>query len=343
MEKMHNRHGPGSCRCRGGQIRGFIRPRLLLQLLKKQAYGYELVQVLEDQELATPDPSTLFRALNQFEEEGLVSEESNVYTELSAWENLMFTARLYRVPVRERISRERELLESFGLGVFVLYFLCVYELILLVVEGSLMLLKNARRLGNKIGLLTVLPFSFIQIPFLSQEAASFLQLFFSFLKIGSVLYGGSYVLLVFLKSDMVERLGWLTSQQLIDAVAVGQLTLGPIFTTATFVGYLLFDLPGGLAATVGVFLPSFILVAISNPIIPQLWDSPWTGGLLDGINAASLGSMTAMALELGQAALVDPFTVVLVLLSGVLIFCWLLNSAWLVLGGALLSIFIRIL
>lgn len=230
-----------------------------------------------------------------------------------------------------------------GLGVFILYFLGVHELILLAVGGSLvMLLKNARRLGKNLGMVTVLPFSISQIPFLSQGEASLPGLFFTFLKIGSVLYGGGYVLLAFLKADLVERLGWLTSQQLIDAVAVGQFTPGPIFTTATFVGFLLFDLPGALTATVGIFLPSFILVAISNPIIPRLRESLWTGALLDGVNAASLGLMAAVTLELGQAALVDPFTVVLVLLSGGLIIRYQLNSAWLVLGGALLGLFIRI-
>ncbi len=231
-----------------------------------------------------------------------------------------------------------------GLGVFTLYFLGVHELLLLAVGGSLvMLLKNARRLGKGAGLFAVLPLSIYQIPFVNQPTASLTGLFLIFLKIGSVLYGGGYVLLAFLKADLVERLGWLTSQQLIDAVAVGQLTPGPIFTTDTFVGYQLFDLPGALTATVGIFLPSFILVAISNPIIPRLRDSLWTGALLDGVNAASLGLMAAVTLELGQAALIDPLVVVLALLAAGLIFRYQLNSAWLVLGGALFGLLLRTL
>jgi chromate transporter len=113
-------------------------------------------------------------------------------------------------------------------------------------------------------------------------------LFLTFLKIGSVLYGSGYVLLAFVRADFVLRLGWLTDQQLLDAVAIGQVTPGPVFTAATFIGYLLGGTSGALLATLGIFLPSFIFVAISNPLIPKLRNSAWAGSLLDGVNARLL-------------------------------------------------------
>lgn len=223
-----------------------------------------------------------------------------------------------------------------GALILLLYFLGVNELLLLAVGGlAVMLIKNTRRLMEGGGAAAVLPLMGIQyLPGLQLAEFSLPLLFLTFLKIGSVLYGSGYVLLAFLRADLVERLGWLTDQQLIDAIAVGQLTPGPVFTTATFVGYLLNDLPGALAATVGIFLPAFILVVITNPIIPKLRNSPWTGALLDGVNAAALGLMAAVTWVLGRGALVDPLTIILALIAAVLIFRYKVNSAWLVLGGA---------
>jgi len=109
-----------------------------------------------------------------------------------------------------------------------------------------------------------------------------------FLKVGSVLYGSGYVLLAFLRSDLIQRWGWLTDQQLMDAIAVGQFTPGPVFTTATFIGYLVAGVPGALLATLGIFLPSFIFVAASSPLIPRIRRSAWAGSFLDGVNVASL-------------------------------------------------------
>ena len=130
-----------------------------------------------------------------------------------------------------------------------------------------------------------------------------------------MLYGSGYVLLAFLRADFVVRLGWLTDRQLLDAIAIGQVTPGPVFTTATFIGYLLGGVPGALLATLGIFLPSFVFVAISNPLIPRLRSSPWAGALLDGVNAASLGLMAAVTWQLGRASLVDPLTVILACVS----------------------------
>jgi chromate transporter len=158
-------------------------------------------------------------------------------------------------------------------------------------------------------------------------------LFLTFLKIGATLYGSGYVLLAFLHDDFVVRLGWLTDQQLLDAVAVGQFTPGPVFTTATFIGYVVGDWPGAVVATVGIFLPSFVFVAIVYPFVGRLRASPWTGAFLDGANAAAVGLMIAVAWQLGTTSIVDGLTLALALIAAVLLIRFRLNSAWLVLGG----------
>ncbi|MBI3972983.1 MAG: chromate efflux transporter [Chloroflexi bacterium] len=168
-------------------------------------------------------------------------------------------------------------------------------------------------------------------------------LFLTFLKIGAVLYGSGYVLLAFLRNDFVGRLGWLTEQQLLDAVAIGQFTPGPVFTTATFIGYVVGGLPGALLATAGIFLPSFIFVAAINPLVPRLRASPWTGPLLDGVNVAALGLMAAVTWELGWAAVVDWLTAVLAVAAAVLLIRFKVNSTWLVLGGGVAGIAYRLL
>jgi chromate transporter len=159
-----------------------------------------------------------------------------------------------------------------------------------------------------------------------------------FLKTGAVLYGSGYVLLAFLRSDLVVRLDVLTNQQLLDAVAIGQFTPGPLFTTATFIGYVLAGLPGAVVATIGIFLPSFCFVAAIGPHVEQLRRRTWTAALLDGVNAAAVGLMAGVMLELSGDALVDPPTIVLALVTAVLLWRTSLNSAWLVLGGAAIGI-----
>ncbi len=169
----------------------------------------------------------------------------------------------------------------------------------------------------------------------SSAAVPFSQglLFLTFVKIGSVLYGSGYVLLAFLRNDFVERLGWLTNQQLLDAVAIGQFTPGPVFTTATFIGYLVGGVPGALLATLGIFLPAFVFVAAIHPWVPRLRHSPWMGAFLDGVNVAAVGLMAAVAWELGRSAIVDPLTAVLGLAAAVLLIRYRINSAWLVAAG----------
>ena len=160
-------------------------------------------------------------------------------------------------------------------------------------------------------------------------------LFIFFLKVGSVLFGSGYVLLVFLRADLVERWHWLTEVQLLDAIAVGQITPGPVFTTATFIGYVLGGPRGAVVASVGIFLPAFIFVAASGPLIPRIRRSPTASAFLDGVNAASLSLMVVVTYQLGRAALVEPMTVALFAMSMILLTFSRLNSAWLVLGGAL--------
>jgi chromate transporter len=160
-------------------------------------------------------------------------------------------------------------------------------------------------------------------------------LFLICLKVGAILFGSGYVLLAFLRPELVERTGWLTDRQLLDAIAVGQLTPGPVLTTATFVGYLVAGVPGALVATLGIFLPSFVFVAASSPLVPRLRRSRWAAGFLDGANAASVALMAVVTWQLGRAAIVDPLTAGLALVAGGLVLWTRLNSAWLILGGGL--------
>lgn len=228
-----------------------------------------------------------------------------------------------------------------GATVIALYFLGVNELVLLAAAGLIVMAgSNIERLRQQPKSMVFLPFMttwYWSLPLISAAPFSFSILFLTFLKIGAVLYGSGYVLLAFLQADFVDRLGWLTSQQLLDAIAVGQVTPGPVFTTATFVGYLLGGVPGGLLATLGIFLPSFIFVAVSNPLIPKIRNSVWVRGLLDGVNVASLGLMAAVTWILGRASIIDPITILIALVSLALLLRFKINSTWLIAGGALIG------
>lgn len=172
----------------------------------------------------------------------------------------------------------------------------------------------------------------------SAESLGLGRLFAVFLKIGAVLYGSGYVLLAFLRSDLVVRMDVLTNQQLLDAVAIGQFTPGPLFTTATFIGYVLAGLPGAIVATIGIFLPAFCFVAAVGPFVERLRTRTWTAALLDGVNAAALGLMAGVMVELAGDALVDPLTVGLLLVTALLLWRTTINSAWLVAGGAAIGV-----
>jgi chromate transporter len=235
-----------------------------------------------------------------------------------------------------------------GAAVFALYLAGLDELLLLFGGGLLVAIIQVGRhhlsqRENQVS--SFLPWfaATLVAPLAQTVPISLSGLFLIFLKIGAVLYGSGYVLLAFLRNDLVVNLGWLTDQQLLDAVAVGQFTPGPVFTTATFVGFLVAGWPGAILATVGIFLPSFLFVAALNPLIPRLRDSTLVASLLDGVNGASLGLMAAVTWQLGQAAVVDWLTALLAVIAAVLLFRFKLNSAWLVLGGALAALAYRFL
>lgn len=234
-----------------------------------------------------------------------------------------------------------------GVAVFVLYLAGLDELLLLFGGGLLVMLVQygRRRLDGGAGAAALVPWLGMASLGAGVQAVpvSLGRLFLIFLKVGAVLYGSGYVLLAFLRNDLVVNLGWLTDQQLLDAVAVGQFTPGPVFTTATFVGYVLGDFPGAVLATLGIFLPSFIFVAAISPLIPRLRDSALVASILDGVNVAALGLMAAVTWELGQAAVVDWLTALLAIVAAVLLFRFRLNSAWLVLGGAIVAVVYRLL
>ena len=236
-------------------------------------------------------------------------------------------------------------------------FLGVDELSLLLAAGMVTAIRTGftpsdqRRLRPILILSAVVCSFVVLIHFASAPAGSaeatfgMSPLFFYFVKIGSVLFGSGYVLLAFLQGDLVDRWHWLTTTQLLDATAVGQVTPGPVFTTATFIGYVLGvrsggvpgGLVGGLVATVGIFLPSFVFVALSGPLIPHLRHSAVAGAFLDGVNVASLALMAVVAWYLGRAAIIDLPTLLLALASVVLLIRLRVNSLWLILGGALIG------
>lgn len=231
-----------------------------------------------------------------------------------------------------------------GVAVLVLYFLGLNEIALLFAGGLVVMLAVNRRRLSKIPPLAVsFPLLGLAAPAIAAAGFSLPILFVTCLKIGAVLYGSGYVLLAFLRADFVTRLGWLTDQQLLDAIAVGQVTPGPLFTSATFIGYLLGGVPGALLATLGIFLPSFLFVAASNPLIPVLRRSPWFGALLDGVNVASLGLIAAVTLQVGRASLIDWPTILLALVATLVLLRYKVNSTWLVLAGGIAGIVIQAL
>jgi chromate transporter len=221
-------------------------------------------------------------------------------------------------------------------GVFSLYLsvLGVHPLLLLLVAGVIAAVPH----------LTPSPVSFAALPSVvvggaaAAASISLSSLFLIFLKMGAIVFGSGYVLLAFLRADLVTHRGWLTDAQLLDAVAVGQITPGPVFTTATFIGFILRGIPGALLATVGIFLPAFLLVAVSGPLVPRIRKSKTASAFLDGVNVASLALMVAATWQLGRASLVDVVTGAVAVASLIALSRFRLNSAWLVLFGAVIGL-----
>ncbi|MEH1852393.1 MAG: chromate efflux transporter [Nostoc sp.] len=170
------------------------------------------------------------------------------------------------------------------------------------------------------------------------------QLGWFFLKVGSVLFGGGYLLVAFLQGGLVQEYGWLTQQQLLDAIAIGQFTPGPVLSTATFIGYVIAGIPGAIVATIGIFLPSFVFVAALNPLIPRLRASSWTRAFLDAVNVSAVALMVVTTLQLGastltlpQAPFVDFLALAIAIVSAILAIHYRINAAWLVFGSAFIA------
>ncbi|MFN0096877.1 MAG: chromate efflux transporter [Dehalococcoidia bacterium] len=170
---------------------------------------------------------------------------------------------------------------------------------------------------------------------------SAMELFLVFLKIGGLLYGSGYVLVSFMQADLVDARGWLTQQELLDAIAVGQFTPGPLFSSATFAGYVIDGWRGAALATAGIFLPSFAFVAITHPLVPRLRRTPWAAPFLDGVNAAAVGLMGLVTFDLAREVTGDVTQVAILAAAAVVLVRWSPNSAFLVLGGALAGLLHR--
>ena len=244
-----------------------------------------------------------------------------------------------------RAALKTKPLAALGLAAVALNLMGVHELLVLLAAGLAMvagrgLLRRGRGpaaaglalLGAAPGAPAAAAAGVAALPF------SLDGLFFFFLKVGSMLFGSGYVLLAFLRADLVQRWHWLSEGQLLDAIAVGQFTPGPLFTTATFIGFLLHGPAGAAVGTAGIFLPAFVFVALSAPYVPRLRSSPLASAALDGVNVASLALMAVVSGHLGVAALVDGWTLAVAALSALLMLRYKVNSAWLVLGGALLGL-----
>jgi chromate transporter len=215
-------------------------------------------------------------------------------------------------------------------------------LVVLFAAGLLAMIKGSLRMQGTCAGMAILPaiksglapaaLAAVAIPI------SLSGLFLLFLKFGSVIFGGGYVLLAFLQADLVSRLHWMTQAQLLDAVAVGQLTPGPVFTTATFIGYLLGGVRGAVVATAGIFLPGFVFVAASRPLIPRIRHSKIAAAFLDGVNVGAVALMIAVTWQLSRAALVDFPTGAIAALSAAVLIYFRINSAWLIFAGGLVGL-----
>lgn len=231
-------------------------------------------------------------------------------------------------------------------------FLGINEITSILCAGFLGMLWFGK-LGDS-GIKSIGPFLLLQTTPILFKKVGLGKLFLVFLKIGAVLFGSGYVLIAYLDGELVENLGWLTKPQLLDAIAIGQFTPGPVLSTATFVGYQIDGYWGAILATLGIFLPSFLFVLILNPIIPKLRKSKLTRGFLDAVNIASLGIMVAVTLQLGY----DVFTLsdyvgdlywnwktitIVIIATGISFGIKKVSSFWIVLGGSVLGYFLSLL
>jgi chromate transporter len=213
-------------------------------------------------------------------------------------------------------------------------------LVILVAAGLVSIIERAITQRGSSLTIAALSIKALMAPSAVLVSVSLSGLFLVFLKFGAVIFGSGYVLLAFLQADLVSRLHWLTQAQLLDAVAVGQVTPGPVFTTATFIGYLLGGIPGAVVATIGIFLPGFIFVAASRPLIPRIRESKFAGPFLDGVNVGAVALMIAVTWQLSRAAVVDFPTSGLAALSALALVYFRINSAWLIGAGATVGLIV---
>ncbi|MCB9051075.1 MAG: chromate efflux transporter [Lewinellaceae bacterium] len=170
------------------------------------------------------------------------------------------------------------------------------------------------------------------------SGASLLKLFLTFLKIGSILFGSGYVLVAYLDGELVQKLGWLTRSELLDAIAIGQFTPGPVLSTSTFIGYRILGFWGAVVATAGIFLPSFFFVWLLNPLVPRLRESKAAGAFLDAVNIGAVGIMAAVVLQLGGEVMLDWKAWIIAGLGALAVFGpWKVSSVWVIVGGAVLG------
>ena len=232
-------------------------------------------------------------------------------------------------------------LAGIGLAALGGYLAGVHPLVLLALGAALWLaVTGGRRFAARFGAPAVLAPAALAGPWLlagpsaAPGSVSLATLFWTFLKLGSVVFGSGYVLLAFLRDDLVEGLRVLSDQQLVDAVAVGQVTPGPVFTTATFIGYLVAGTPGAVVATLGMFAPSFVLVPLIDRLLAAIRRRPWVRTALDGVNVVSVALMAGVAAQLARTALVDPLTVALAAATLGALLRWRPNPTWLIAAGA---------
>ena len=236
-----------------------------------------------------------------------------------------------------------------GLGVAVLLLFGINEVIALLIGGFVGMLFLRKVFPEKTveGLIATLSFGTILRAVAATTAKTVPPLWklgLFFLKVGSILFGSGYVLIAFIEGELVNQNGWLTQQQLLDAIAIGQFTPGPVLSTSTFIGYVIAGIPGAIVATIGIFFPSFIFVLILNPLIPKLRDSQWTSAFLDAVNVSAVGLMLVVTLSLAYSLFFQPLdyrAMVIFIIGAIALFRFKLGPLWLVLGGAVLGFLLQ--
>ncbi|PSO49376.1 MAG: chromate transporter [Cyanobacteria bacterium SW_9_44_58] len=237
-----------------------------------------------------------------------------------------------------------------GLGVAVLLLLGINEVIALLISGfvGMLLLQKVLPKQTAEGLIGTLSLGTILKAVAATTAKTVPPLWklgLFFLKVGSILFGSGYVLIAFIEGELVNQNGWLTQQQLLDAIAIGQFTPGPVLSTSTFIGYVIAGLPGAIVATVGIFFPSFVFVMILNPLIPKLRNSQWTSAFLDAVNVSAVGLMTVVTLQLAYTLFWQPFDYIAAIIfavGAIALFRFQVSPLWLVLGGAILGVIAKV-